>query len=79
MCRCILLANFELFYEKLQSHTILAHIHMYTYIHTHTIVDIQEMHYLLLMIMHEDMVNDLTNYFKTPEVLHIQISKKLIY
>jgi len=49
---------------------------MYTYIHTHTIVDIQEMHYLLLMIMHEDMVNDLTNYFKTPEVLHIQISKK---
>ena len=43
-------SQFWVVYETLQSHTILAHIHMYTDIHTHAFVDIQEMHYLLLMI-----------------------------
>src|SRR6185312_15134710 len=37
------------------------------------------MHYFLLMIMHDDMVNDLTDYyhfFKTPEVLQQPLEYK---
>ena len=64
MCRCISLAKIELF---MKSYKVTLYLHTYTC--THTFVDIQEMHYFLLMILHDDMVNDPSNYFYTPEVL----------